>query len=204
MDETSGSGAWDDALRRSDGLVAGPRADSFSARLHGWLADARVEGSAGARARERWLHAAAEADATFAGVLLDLAERGTAVAVSTTGGRRHHGAIEVIGADFVALRLPSGAEVLLALRVVTALRTAPLVDGTVGEQVLTTDLRLTDVLAELGAERTRVLLVPADGADSVAGELRSVGRDVVTVRSDGDPPAMAYVPLAGIAEVALG
>jgi len=177
--------------------------DGFTARLHGWLSEAQVEGSAGARARERWLHAAAEADATFAGVLVDLAERGTGVAVSVGGGRRHHGRIEVIGTDFVGLRLGSGTDVLLALGAVTAVRTGPRVGATVGEQVLTTELRLADVLAELGAERTRVLLVPTDGAEAVAGELRAIGHDVVTIRTDGDPPAAAYMPLAAIAEVTL-
>jgi len=101
VDEGSGDGAWTEALGRPDGLVAGKdTSTTLAARLEGWLADARVEGSADARARERWLHTAAEADATFGGVLIDLAERGTAVAVSTSGGRRHHGGIEVIGADF--------------------------------------------------------------------------------------------------------
>ena len=175
----------------------------FATRLHGWLADAQVEGSAGARAQERWLRAAAEADATFVGVLVDLAERGAGVAISTRGGRRHHGRIEVIGADFVALHLPSGNEVLLTLEAVTSVRTAPLVDATVGEQVVRTAFRLADVLGELAAERSRALLVPIDGVDAVAGELRAVGHNVVTVRSDGDPPATAYVPLAAIAEVGL-
>lgn len=197
MDETS----WEGALRHPAGLVTGTTA-GFAARLHGWLADAQVDGSAGARARERWLRAAAEADATFVGVLVDLAERGTGVAIST-GDRRHHGRIEVIGADFVALHLPSGGEVLLALEAVTSVRTAPRVDATVGEQVLTTTLRLAEVLGELAAERARALLVPLGGEDAVAGELRAVGHDVVTVRADGEPPTTAYVPLAAIAEVAL-
>ena len=59
---------------------------------------------------------------------------------------------------------------------------------------MTTELRLIEVLAELAAERARVLLVSADGRDAVAGELRAVGYDVVTVRTDGDAPATAYVP----------
>lgn len=162
-----------------------------------------MEGSAESRTRERWLQAAAEADATFSGVLLDLAERGTAVAVSTSCGRRHHGGIEVLGADFVALRLATGGEVLLALAAVAAVRTAPLVDTALGERAVSTELRLADVLAELAAERARVLLVTVDGTESVAGELRAVGHDVVTIRSDGDPPATAYVAVGAIAEVTL-
>ena len=82
---------------------------SLAARLDAWLADARVEGSADARARERWLSAAAEADATFAGVLLDLAERGVAHHGRHRRGRRHQGVVQVLGADFVALRGASGA-----------------------------------------------------------------------------------------------
>lgn len=177
---------------------------SFAARLESWVADARSDGSAEARTRERWLQTAAEADATFSGMLLDLAERGSDVAVSTVGGRRHHGRIEVIGADFFALRLTTGSELLLSMRGTGAVRTAPLADPSVGERMQPTDLRLADVLVELSADRARVLLVPADGAESVAGELRAVGHDVVTVRTDGEPPATSYVPLSTIAEVALG
>lgn len=199
MDETS----WEGALRRPAGLVTGGPGEGFAARLNAWLADAQVEGSAGARAQEHWLRAAAEADGTFVGVLVDLAERAVGITISMRGGRRHHGRIDVIGADFVALHLPSGSEVLLTLEGVTAVRTAPRVDATVGEQVLTTTFRLAEVLGELAAERSRAMLVPIDGADAVAGELRAVGHDVVTVRCEGDPPATAYVPLNAIAEVAL-
>jgi hypothetical protein len=182
--------------------VRGEGRPSLAARLDEWLADARVEGSADARARERWLRAAAEADATVAGVLLDLAERHVAVAVSTTAGRRHQGVIGVIGADFVAVRTAGGAEVLVALAAIGSVRTGPLVAPAVGERIVTTELRLTEVLAELAVERSRVLLVTA--GDLVAGELRAVGYDVVTIRTDAEPSTTAYVPMAGVAEVSLG
>ena len=69
---------------------------------------------------------------------------------------------------------------------------------------MTTDLRLGDVLGELAAERARVRLVLRDGSEAVSGELRAVGQDVVTVRTDGDAAATAYVRLGALAEVALG
>ncbi|MEQ1786455.1 MAG: hypothetical protein ABL966_05335 [Acidimicrobiales bacterium] len=194
----------DAPLPSAEGLLHPGPGQGLAARLDAWLADARVEGSADARARERWLHAAATADATFGGVLVDLAERGTALSVSTTRGRRHHGRIEVIGADFVALRGPGGGEVLLALAAVASVRTAPLVETAGGERVVTTALRLTEVLAELTAERARVVIATGDGTEAVVGELRAVGYDVVTIRTDADPPGSAYVPVAAIAEVALG
>jgi hypothetical protein len=184
--------------------VRGDGVPTLAARLAAWLADAHVDGSADARARERWLHAAAAADATFAGVLLDLAERRVAVAVTTTSARRHHGCIEVLGADFAALRTAAGGEVLLSLRAVSSVRTAPLVAPAVGERPATTELRLADVLAELAAERARVLLVTVGGGDVVSGELRAVGDDVVTVRTAADPPTTAYVPTPTVAEVGLG
>ena len=179
-------------------------APSLASRLDAWLADARVEGSADARAREHWLRAAASADATFSGILLDLAERGIAVSVATVAGRRLQGFVEVLGADFLALRSASGGEVLVALTAISSVRTAPTVDEASGDRVVTTDLRLGDVLGELTAERARVRLVLLDGREAVAGELRSVGQDVVTVRTDGSAPATAYARTAAIAEVTMG
>jgi hypothetical protein len=137
-------------------------------------------------------------------VLLDLAERRAAVSLHTSGARVHHGHIEVIGADFAALRTTGRAEVLVAITAITSIRTAPLVEPAVGERVATTELRLIDVLAQLAEEHERVLLLSVDGKDAAAGELRSVGQDVIRVRTDGDPPSAAYVPAASVATVTLG
>jgi hypothetical protein len=189
------------ALPAPEGLLRGDRAPTLASRLDAWVADTRVEGSADARARERWLRAAAEADGTFAGVLLDLAERRTTIAVRTTAGRRHRGGVEVLGADFLALQTADGAEVLLALAGIASVRTAPLEQLALGERVVTTELRLTEVLAQLAAERARVRLVSVDGGDAVIGEVRAVGYDLVTVRTDADPHTTAYVPAAAITEV---
>ena len=77
----------------------------LAARLEMWLADARIEGSADARARERWLHAGRRSRR-------DLRRR--AARPGRAPRRRHRAAparaaattaaIEVIGADFAALR----------------------------------------------------------------------------------------------------
>lgn len=204
MVDRSGDESWDAALRAPDGLVRGAGAGSFSARLERWVAEARVDDAAAQRSRERWLREVAEQEATLAGVLADLAERRTAVAVRTSAGRQHHGTIQVIGVDFVALRLASGTEVLLAVRGLGVVRTAPAVDAALGDRAVATELRLADVLAELAAERERVLLVTTSGGDAVAGVLRSVGQDVVVLRTDAERPGTAYVPLAAIGEVAIG
>ena len=192
--------SWGD--RSIDDVVAGDRV-RFTQRLDQWVADARIDDAADQRSRERWLRSAAEQDATFGGVLLDLAERRGTVAVLTTTGRRHHGAIEAIGADFVALRKPSGGELLIAQRAIAVVRAGP-TDVAGGERVVTTELRLVEVLGELAADRAHVFLVAQSADGAVTGELRSVGIDVATVRSDGDPPTPVYVRTDVITEVGLG
>lgn len=204
MVDPPGDPAWDAALEHPDDLVRGDGSPSFAARLDRWVADARIDQSALQRSRERWLREVAEQEATLAGVLADLAERRTPLTVRTSGGRRHHGVISAIGADFVAVSTPSGSDVLLAVRAVGVVRTNPAEAATLGDQVVATELRLADVLAELAADRERVLLVTTDGQDSVTGVLRSVGHDVVVVRTDGERAAKAYVPLTAIAEITIG
>lgn len=192
------------AMVGGDGVIRGAGSGSFTARLDRWVADARVDAAALQRSRERWLRDVAEQEATLAGVLADLAERRVAVTVRTSAGRRHHGEVHVIGADFVAVQTASGSDVLVALDAVVGVRTAPTSKTALGDRVLGTELRLADVLRELAADRERVLLVSRTGDDAVAGALRSVGQDVVVVRVDGDPPGTAYVPFRVIGEVSIG
>jgi hypothetical protein len=173
--------------------------DAFGSRLERWAADARVADAAGQRSRERWLREVAAQEATLAGVLLDLGERRTTVALDTAAGRSHRGIVVCVGADFVALQLSSGAEVLVALSAIAAVRLVAGEDLATGDRADATGLTLVEVLSTMAAERTRVLLVTR--GEPVSGELRSAGLDVVTVRTDADPSAFAYVPLGGVLEV---
>jgi len=163
-----------------------------------------VDEAARVRSRERWLREVADQEATLAGVLIDFAERQVPVLIHSVTGRRHHGLIRVLGVDFVGLALVVGAEVLVARAAVGLVRTAPAIDAAAGDRMVTTDLRLADVLAGMAADRERVRLMTRDGQEAIAGELRSVGHDVVVVRTDLDRPGVAYVPLDAIAEVGLG
>lgn len=204
MMDSQGDPAWNAALERPGELVGGTGTPSFTTRLDRWVAEARINEAALQRSREHWLREAAQQEATLAGVLADLAERRIPLTVHTSGGRRHHGIIRVIGTDFVALGLRSGADVLLAIAAIGVVRTAPAVEPTVGDRMLATRLRLADVLAQLAADRERVLLVTREGDDAVAGQLRSVGHDVAVLRTDAERPATAYVPLDAISEVTIG
>lgn len=203
MGDGAGPEAWDAALHRPEGLVRGTSPGGFATRLQQWLRDAQVDEAARQRTREHWLRDVAEQEATLAGVLADLAERRGPVVVRTGAGRRHHGTITALGVDFVTLATASGSEVLLASRALGVIRTAPAMTVTMGDRMVSTELRLTDVLAELAAERERVVIVTVAGDDAVTGRLRSVGHDVVALRTETDPPATAYVPVAVIGEVTL-
>ncbi len=167
------------------------------------MAEARSDEAAAARAREHWLLVQAEASSTFAGVLLDLAEQQRAVVVEGRGGRRHRGTVVAVAHDFCALRTSDGRDVLLTYAGIASVRPERASTAPLGDRAVTMGTTLDEALAVLAEERPRVLLVTMAGAAGVAGELRAVGRDVVTLHLDGVPPSPAYVAIAAIAEVSL-
>jgi hypothetical protein len=183
------------------GLLDGS-ADLF-AELNRWAATARVEDAATARARERWLRQQAAEEASLAGILLDLAEQATPVVVTTTADRRHRGTIRAVGVDFIVVHARAGRDVLVGLAAVGGVRPEARGDAPVGDRDAELDLRLVEAIAALAAERPRVFVVTIGAREGVSGELRGVGRDVVTLRLDGDPRATVYVPVASIAELSL-
>jgi hypothetical protein len=144
----------------------------------------------------------ADQEATLSGVLTDLAERRAGVTIDA-GGQRHHGVVSAIGVDFVALQVATGPDVLLAISAIGLVRTAPAVAAAAGDRMVATELRLADVLAELATDRERLRVVTNAG-QAVAGVLRSVGHDVLVLRTDGVPPGMAYVPRVAVVEVTIG
>lgn len=184
-----------------DGVVGGSDRVGFTTRLDRWVADARVDLAAAQRTRERWLEEVAAQEATLVGVLVDLAERRSVVALATTDGRRHRGVIGSVGADFVAVRAAAGPDVLISLSALAAVRTLPDDAPVAGDRVVLVHLTLAEVLSELAADRERVAVLA--GTEHVAGELRSVGADVVVLRTDGAPPASAYLSLRTVREVTL-
>lgn len=201
MDERRRDVARRAATAAHDGVLRGQDRAGFASRLDRWVADARVDLAAAQRTRERWLQEVAAQEATLVGVLVDLAERRSVVALTTTGGRRHRGVIGSVGADFIAVRAIAGPDVLVALSAVGSVRTLPSEDPAPGDRVVVVQLTLAEVLAELAADRERVAALA--GTEQVAGQLRGVGVDVVVLRTDGTPPASAYLPLGSVSEVTL-
>jgi hypothetical protein len=165
-----------------------------------WLAEARVDEAAAARARERWLRQQAGEEATLVGVLLDLAEQGSSVVVESAGARRQRAVITAVAEDFCALRTDQGGDSLVAYPGITSV--APLDDvPSSGDRPRALDMTLVEALGVIAAERPRVLVISRNGAGR-AGELSSVGRDLITLRTDG-APRHVYLPVSAIAEVAI-
>jgi hypothetical protein len=182
--------------RADDALGASGRS------LSAWVASLVADDAARSRARTAWLARQAAEEGTFAGVLVDLAERGAAVVVHLHNGRRHRGVLTVVGRDFCGLRTGGGSDVLVADRGVASVRTLPGDAVTVGDRPVRTDLGFAETVAALADHRVRVLVVGHDADDAVAGELRSVGADVVTVRLDG-AGGTAYVSSSSVLELSL-
>jgi hypothetical protein len=170
-----------------------------------WAADARADEAARDRARERWLRRQAEEEGTLAGALLDLAERRAAVLVATAAGRRHRGTVVAVGADFVGLRGGRAAQVLVPLAAVAWVRPLEGDSAAPGDdRPLALEATLVEALDGLAARRPRTLVVPAAASEALTGELVAVGRDVVTLRLDGDGRPLAFVPVASVTEVSTG
>jgi hypothetical protein len=168
--------------------------------LEAWLADLQLDEAARARARSAWLERQADEEASFVGVLADLAERGRALVVDTVSARRHHGEVRVIGQDFFALRTRPGVDVLVRYAFVVAVRPAPREPRATGDRLLAPVATFRDALAGLADLGARVTATGFGGV-SLSGELHSVGRDVLRVRSDDR--GVSYVRLASLGEVSV-
>ncbi|MDW3218680.1 MAG: hypothetical protein R8F63_08700 [Acidimicrobiales bacterium] len=149
------------------------------AGLADWIAEGRVDAAAADRARGRWLERQAQEDATLAGVLLDLAERGRPVAARTVGGRLVRGPVTALGADFLVIREQRLGDVMVPLGTLATVRAAPGDPPPVGARPVSFAIVLAEALVELAADRPTVVVAVA--GEELRGELCRAGRDVVAV-----------------------
>lgn len=188
MDDSTGSREGGDPV---DGVLAA---------LAAWEAERRVDEAAESRVRERWLRQQAAESATLAGVLLDQAEAGAEVAVRTAAGHVLGGTVAAVGRDFAVVRSPAGRSTFVALAAVASVRSSPArrADAS-GDRSPPIGVSLADVLLRLSGDQPTVRIVA--GAETVAGILRWVGADVALLEVGGEPPVLAHIPLAAVAEV---
>lgn len=168
------------------------------------LDESRASDMVAARARERQLRRMEQEGAELAGTLVDLAEHASPVAMATVAGRRHHGVVIGVGGDYCVLRADNETEVHLRLDAITTVRPHPggRHDVASGARRPVTEGLLLEVLGRVAGERRRVSLVTRTG-EVVAGELRAVGTDVVSLRLDGTGGDICYVAAGALSEAFL-
>ncbi|MGH8902809.1 MAG: hypothetical protein ACRDYA_14330 [Egibacteraceae bacterium] len=166
-----------------------------------FLDEVRADEVARARSRERWLWQQTTEEARFAGTLVDLLERGAPVNVRTTTGRMHHGTFAAVGLDFCVLRTSTGVDRYLALSALGWVRPVERAGPpATGDRPAPLDLRLAECFGHLVDDRPRMLIFVRGDAEPIAGELRAVGVDVVTLRVDGAERGVCFVPTTAIVE----
>jgi hypothetical protein len=172
--------------------------------LNRWVADAQVDQAVAQRRRTAWLRRQAGEDATLAGVLRELGERGRPVMVHTLTGRRHRGLIATVGDDVMVLETVGGSRVIIVLDAIISVRAhgegTPVTDeGTAVPGHPTGGATLASSLAGLAVERSPVVVTARNG-DTTTGAVVAVGRDMLTLHLEGD--GLAYVGFASVVEVA--
>jgi hypothetical protein len=209
----------------------GESADELAADLARLVGTAHSADAVRERVHQRSLHDQAAADALLVGLLVDLAEEDADITIRMASGRLHRGRVRAVGRDFVVLgppgrsdaatvgaSSPSGAaataggaagegvaiqETCLAMHAISVVRRRPGPRGrdATGDRPAARAVGLTSYLAGLAPERPRVAIVVAGEPTTVVGELRAVGRDVATIRLDGEARVTAYVALDSLSEV---
>ena len=167
-----------------------------------WLAELRAGDEARLRRRQFWLERVRAEEATLVGLLADLAEAGRDVALETLSGRRHTGSIRAVGVDFCAIS-ENQRWTFISLRSLAVIRSTE--RSTIvasGDRAAGLDLTLLEALADQLEARPRVV-VWLDSGQRVQGDLAGVGRDLVSVKVDGEPPRLTHVSVAAISEVGI-
>jgi hypothetical protein len=93
--------------------------DDLVAAFQRWLAGERTAAAAQNRAKERWLRDQASASASWAGILVDLAEQAATVIIGM-GRRRCTGRIAGVARDFCVVQQAGGRPALIALEAISA------------------------------------------------------------------------------------
>jgi len=171
-----------------------------------WAADQRAEAAASDRARERSLRTQAGASATWAGILVDLAEQATPVTVMVAA-RRHRGRVVGVGADFCVLEPGAGRPALICSQAISALWPEPgpepgpvarAGNPSAGARYPSLSLSLLAALSMLADEHSPVAIVTSDGQETV-GVLIAAGEDVLTVQTNRQAQQIVYLRLSAVA-----
>ena len=165
--------------------------------------------AAQARAARAWQHQVDQASATWLGTLLDLAEAGDQVLVTSERGTTFVGVVEAVGRDVVVLRTAAREQTICVSDTLTSVRALHRDAPASGDrQSADTDLH---ALLAAHAEDRREVVVHLRGSTSepIIGVLFSCGEDVCSIRTrepngaDRGRVPMVHVRLGAIASVTI-
>ena len=139
-------------------------------------------------------------EGTLLGVLADLAERGTAVALHTRAARSLRSSVRFLARLRSGLLGPQGDPTYVPLRGADRRPDLKPARASVGDRSDRWGTSLHAALTELAIDRPTVALYTV-GGDRIPGRLWTVGRDLVAVR--GGTGTESYVPLGAVNDVAL-
>ena len=215
-------GAGPGADPAGESAPGGP-GDGLLGEIARWVASERVARAAAERSRARSLAAQSVATATWAGVLVDLAERAAPVSVAVTGARIS-GRMVGVARDFCVVELGDGRPAVIRLDAITEVSTSagpggpgsggpgsrapgsrglgsggPGAGGSApgGSRRPAASVSMVDVLEAAAAEASPVSLHTPSGM--VNGDLVALGQDVVTLRDPGPSRRRIHVPLSAVA-----
>jgi hypothetical protein len=157
-----------------------------------WAGDERIGDAALGRSRQRRMSDAISASATWAGVLLDVAENALQV-VLTIGSRRLSCRIVGVGVDFCVTESEASPPAIVAVSAISALAPSPQARGSLaGDRPPPIGLSFAAALAALADERLPVAVWSGDVR--IEGELLLVGQDVVSLRTAAPSRRLVYLP----------
>jgi hypothetical protein len=170
--------------------------DDLVAAFGRWAADERVTLAAESRSRQRRISEAAFSSATWAGVLVDLAEAGEPL-VLVVGSRRLSCVIVGVGLDFCVVESEGAPPSMVALRAILSVWPSERrISRPAGDRGPALRLSFAAALAVLAEERLPVALWIGD--ERVEGDLLAVGEDVATVRTPPPARRVAHLSLSAI------
>lgn len=167
------------------------------------LVDAERARAAAADRRARgWLARLDAEQATFAGLLVDLAEQHAEVVIEVAGQGRCQGRVDAVGVDHVVLAGRAHRWLISWSAIATVRPTrSELAHATPRRGGAPAGQPIMEALRGLVAERTPVT-VRGVGGDPTEGQLVAAGADLITVRTASG--ALVHLPLHGLAVVQAG
>jgi len=163
------------------------------------LGELRIEEAARERSRRRWLRQSSEENSTFVGVLVDLAEGRTPVALATEAGEVR-GRLNEVGADYCIVddgRVELVCRLLAVKSVLADTRAGRTAVAPAGDRHVRADRTLHDLLAVWMDERPEISATVGARVRH-RGALAWVGTDLFALHVSSSGGRVVHVPLSAL------